>query len=64
MIELGNEIANTRVELLKKLKFKDCHDIAEMHWKNCSASNIELIEYSNRIQYEKENLMIPFKNHV
>ena len=44
--------------------FKDCHDIAEMHWNNCGASIIELIGYSNRIRREKENLMRPFKNHI
>ena len=33
MIKLGSEITNTRVEFLKKFKFKDCHDIDEMHWK-------------------------------
>jgi hypothetical protein len=48
MIKLKDELANSRVEILKSYNFDDAIDIAEMHWNDCNKPIIDLIGFGSK----------------
>lgn len=46
MIKLKDELANSRVEILRTKDFREPIDIAEMHWNDCHKPILELIGFA------------------
>ena len=45
MVKLKDELANSRVEILRSRNFREPIDIAEMHWNDCHKPILELIGF-------------------
>jgi hypothetical protein len=48
LIKLKDELANSRVEILRSYNFDDAIDIAEMHWNDFNQPIIELIGFGSK----------------
>ncbi|CAG2105785.1 unnamed protein product, partial [Medioppia subpectinata] len=50
MVKLKDELANSRVEILREQSFRNPMDIAEMHWNDYHKPILELIGFASRMR--------------
>ena len=48
MVKLKDELANSRVEILRSQRFREPIDIAEMHWNDCKNPILELVGFPTK----------------